>query len=203
MTGDLVPRVAQLHDLGLTEVEPLFDAANIARFGKDLFVQLSLVTNRAGYRWVRQHFPDLRVHAVTFGNSHPMHIDATWVPLRPGLVLHCGERTADEDLLGYFRVNGWQVVTAATPSRTQKTLPPLCFCTQWLSLNVLSLDPQTVCVEAGEHAQMEQLNRLGFEVIPVPFWDVAPFGGALHCATMDVHRQGGREDYFPHRFARF
>lgn len=37
-------------ELVLTEAEPLFDAADIAPAGKDLFVQLSLVTNRGGYR---------------------------------------------------------------------------------------------------------------------------------------------------------
>lgn len=196
-------RRARRNDLLLTDAEPLFDAADIGRFGTDLFVQLSLVTNRGGYRWVRQHFPDHRVHAVTFGDSHPLHIDATWVPLRPGLVLHCGERKAEDDLLTYFRINDWEVVQAATPSRTPATLPPLCFSTQWLSLNVLSLDRRTVCVEAGEHAQMEQLDRLGFDVVPVPFWDVVPFGGALHCATVDVYREGTREDYFPRRLGRF
>jgi len=191
------------NDLGLTEAEPLFDAADIVRFGRDLFVQLSLVTNRGGYRWVKQHFPDFRVHAVTFGNSHPLHVDATWVPLRPGLVLHCAERAAEEDLLSYFKVNDWQVVEAARPNRDRSTLPRLCFCSQWLSLNLLSLDSKTVCVEASETAQAEQLSRLGFDVIPVPFWDVAPFGGGLHCATADIYREGRCQDYFPHRYGRF
>ena len=191
------------NDLGLTEAEPLFDAANIVRFGRDLFVQLSLVTNRAGYRWVRQHFPDFRVHVVTFDNAHPLHIDATWVPLRPGLVLHCAGRKADEDLLTYFKINDWEVVDAAQPNRTWDTLPRLCFCSPWLSMNLLSLDPKTVCVEASETAQIEQLVRLGFEVIPVPFWDVAPFGGGLHCATVDINREGTCQDYFPRRHGRF
>lgn len=191
------------NDLSLTEEEPLFDAADIARCGRDLFVQLSLVTNRGGVRWIRQHFPDHRVHAVTFGNAHPLHIDATWVPLRPGLVLHCGERPAEDELVEFMRVNDWQIVEAARPRRDKTTLPRLCFCTQWLSMNVLSVDPDTVCVEASEHAQAEQLSKLGFEVIPVPFWDVAPFGGGLHCATVDVRREGSMEDYFPKRYGRY
>src|SRR2546429_350588 len=110
------------NDLCLTEAEPLFDAADIGRFGKDLFVQLSLVTNRGGYRWIKQHFPNHRVHAVTFDNAHPLHIDATWVPLRPGLVLHCGERAADPELLGYFKANDWEVVSAAPPRRSRDEL---------------------------------------------------------------------------------
>jgi glycine amidinotransferase len=44
---------------------------------------------------------------------------------------------------------------------------------------------------------MEQLDQLGFEVLPVPFRDAYPFGGGLHCATGDVFREGNCEDYFP------
>jgi glycine amidinotransferase len=196
-------QVARVHrnELGLTEAEPLFDAADIGRFGRDLFVQLSLVTNRNGVRWLRQHLPEYRVHPVTFGNSHPLHIDATLVPLRPGLVLHCGERTADPELLQYFKVNDWEVVTAA-PAR-HEVAPPLSPCSRWLSMNTLSLDENTVCVEASEHAQIDQFDKLGFEVVPVPFWDVAPFGGGLHCATVDIYREGTQEDYFPKRSGRF
>jgi glycine amidinotransferase len=190
-------------DLVLTEAEPLFEAADIARFGKDLFVQLSLVTNRAGVRWLTQHLPDFRVHAVTFANYDPVHIDTTWVPLRPGLILHCGERPAADDLLQYCKVNDWEVVEAAWPARTPQTMPPLTDCTPWLAMNVLSLDPGSVCVEATETGLAEQLSKLGFEVIPVPFWDVAPFGGGLNCATTDICREGVQEDYFPRRYGRF
>lgn len=191
------------NDLLLTDIEPLFDAADVCRLGKDMFVQLSLVTNRPGVRWLQQHFPEHRVHPVTFANDYPQHIDATWVPLRPGLMLHCAERAADDGLLAYMRANDWEVVASAPPSRSWEQLPPLCFCSPWLSMNVLVLDTQTVCVEASEVAQCEQLEHLGFDVIPVPFWDVAPFGGGLKCATADVWREGALEDYFPHRVGRF
>lgn len=201
-TSQQIERVRR-SELLLTEAEPLFDAADVARCGKDLFVQLSLATNQAGARWLGQHFPDHRVHSITFANSHPQHIDATWVPLRPGLVLHCGERDAEEDLLTHCATNDWQVVQAAAPMRTRQALPPLTFCSPWLSMNVLSIDPTTVCVEASEVRQCEQLERLGFEVVPVPFWDVAPFGGGLHCATVDIERDGVCEDYFSHRTGRF
>ena len=64
-------------------------------------------------------------------------------------------------------------------------------------MNVLVLDPKTVCVEASEVHQLEQMDKLGFEVIPVPFSDAYPFGGGLHCATADVYRDGRCEDYLP------
>jgi glycine amidinotransferase len=44
---------------------------------------------------------------------------------------------------------------------------------------------------------MEQLDKLGLEVVPIPYEHVIPFGGALHCTTLDVYREGTCEDYFP------
>ena len=63
-------------------------------------------------------------------------------------------------------------------------------------MNVLIIDHKTVVAEASEVYQLEQLDSLGFEVIPVPFRDAYPFGGGLHCATADVRRAGTCEDYF-------
>jgi glycine amidinotransferase len=186
----------------LTEAEPLFDAADIGRFGKDLFVQRSSVTNAAGIDWLRRHFPNHRVHEVTFREPHPMHIDATFIPLRPGLALSNRVRVPmEEELYELFERNDWEIVECAPPAHEEKA--PLSFCSVWLSMNILMLDENTIFVEEQETAQIEQFDSLGFEVIPVPFWDVAAFGGGLHCATADVYREGTLEDYFPHQVEGF
>jgi glycine amidinotransferase len=181
---------------GLTEAEPLFDAADVGRFGKDLFVQRSVTTNGAGVDWLRRHFPDHRVHEVTFKEPDPTHIDATFIPVRPGLAICNRERPPlEEKMIDLFTQNDWEIIPCVEPHFKEKF--PLSFCSVWLSMNVLVLDPKTVCVEAHEEAQMEQFDKLGFEVVPVPFADVAAFGGGLHCGTADVYREGTCEDYFP------
>ena len=187
---------ARRREWAITEVEPLFDGADIARFGKDMIVQLSQVTNLAGFDWLRRHFPDLRFHAMAFDEPDPVHIDTTWVPLRPGLVLSCPGRPATyPEQVKEFEKNGWEVVEAAKPRLEKKY--HLTYCSVWLSMNLLVIDPKTVCVESTETAQMEQLDKLGFEVVPVPFWDAGPAGGGFHCATVDIYREGTCEDYFP------
>ena len=181
-----------------TEEEPLFDAADVLRFGRDLVVQHGFTTNLKGIDWLSRHFPDHRVRAVNFpGDPYPIHIDATFTPIRPGLILNNPERRLPAAQRGYFERNGWEIVDAARPAHNSP--PPLCYSSVWLSMNVLVLDPKTVCVEASEVNQMEQLDRLGMEVVPVPFRDAYAFGGALHCATTDVYREGECEDYFPKR----
>ena len=146
--------------------------------------------------WLQRRFPELRVHALTFpGDAYPIHIDATFVPLRPGLCYNNPDRRLPDALRQVFLDNDWEIRDAARPSNDSP--PPLCYSSVWLSMNTLILDHKTVCVEASEVNTIEQLDGWGFEVIPVPFRDAYPFGGGLHCATADVYREGGCQDYFP------
>lgn len=179
-----------------TEEEIHFDAADVTRFGRDLVVQHGFTTNRKGIDWLRRHFAGHRVHAVNFpGDPYPIHIDCTFVPIRPGLILNNPIRRLPDEQRGLFERNGWEIVDAARPAHNEP--PPLCYSSVWLSMNVLMLDPKTVCVEKTEIYQAEQLDRLGFEVVPVDLRDAYPFGGGLHCCTADVWREGAFEDFFP------
>ena len=183
-------------DFVTTEHEPLFDAADVLRIGKDLFCQHGLTTNRRGMEWLKRHYPDHQVHAVNFpGDPYPIHIDATFVPLRPGLVMNNPKRPLPAEQRKIFEANDWEIIDAAQPANDKP--PPLCYSSVWLSMNVLVVNHQTVIVEASEVHQMDQLDKLQFEVIPMPFRDAYPFGGGLHCATADVFREGKCEDYFP------
>lgn len=182
------------------ETDILFDAADVMRLGKDIFVQHGLTTNLAGIRWLKRRFEPqgYRIHTLSFEDNHPIHIDATFCPLRPGLMLLNPHRPLFDGQREIFEKNGWEIIEAARPAHD--TPPPLCYSSVWLSMNTLMLDQKTVCVEATEVHQMEQFDRLGFEVIPVPFRDAYAFGGGLHCSTADVWRDGTCEDYFPNQF---
>jgi glycine amidinotransferase len=196
MGEEELDRVIKERDFPLTDKEPCFDAADIGRFGRDLFVYNSTTTTMQGIDWLRRHFSNHRIHVVSFYEPDPMHIDATFVPLRPGLALSNRLRVPlIKEQIELFKKNDWEIIECTKPAHDKKA--PLSFCSVWLSMNMLVLDPKTVCVEEQEVEQMEQLDKHGFEVIPVPFWDVAAFGGGLHCATADVYREGGCEDYFP------
>jgi glycine amidinotransferase len=194
--AEQIERFTKNKQWNLTEEEPLFDAADIGRFGRDLFVQRSMTTNGAGINWLRRHFPEHRLHEVLFYDGHPMHIDATFIPLRPGLALSNRQRVPmTDEMKQLFAMNNWEIVPCAEPALEEE--PPLCPCSVWLSMNTLLLDEKTILVEEQEKAQQEQFYQLGFEVIPTPFWAVGPFGGGLHCATADVYREGTLQDYFP------
>ena len=69
-----------------TEEEPLFDAADVLRFGKDLIVQHGFTTNLKGIDWLRRHFKDHRVHAVNFpGDPYPCLLYTSPSPRDPSI----------------------------------------------------------------------------------------------------------------------
>ena len=103
-----------------------------------------------------------------------------------------------------FKINDWEMIPCARPVHdVQITMGALTerHGPSWLSANTLSLDPKTIVVESRETAYQEQLNTLGFEVVPLPYAETYAFGGSFHCSTVDVCREGGCEDYFPNQIA--
>jgi glycine amidinotransferase len=182
---------ACIDDFVITEHEPLFDAADFVRCGRDLFVQRSHVTNWLGINWVRHHLGDgFRIHELVFTDARPMHIDATFLPLGPGKVLVNPERV--KQLPPMF--SGWNVIRAPHPNSSSASA--LLLSSRWISMNVLMLDPEHVVVEAAEAELSKELERAGLTPIRVPFAFFGAFGGGFHCATADVRRRGKLESYF-------
>ena len=189
--ADFDPEVHHAPDrYAVTEHEPLFDAADFARCGRDLFVQLSHVTNRFGVEWLRRHLgPDYAIHVLDVTDEHPMHIDATFVPLAPGKVLVNPLRMPQ--LPPMFR--DWEMLVAPAPSRQDDDFY---MSSAWISMNTFMLNPTTVFVEQEETVLHRAFERWGFDVVPCPFRGFNRFGGAFHCATLDIRRRGGLESYF-------
>jgi glycine amidinotransferase len=180
----------------LTDFEPSFDAASFARIGRDIFYQPDIVTNDFGARWLARHLgSEYRLHRVRFRDPHPQHIDATMVPLRPGLVMMNPERPALDGTAQLFEENGWRIVQAV-PS-VSDLIPRPDEVSNWISMNVLNLDEETIICEEREEPMIKMLESLDFRVIALPFRDVYAFGGSFHCCTLDVRRRGGLRSYFP------
>lgn len=179
----------------LTEFEPCFDAACFMRFGKDIFWQPDLVSNQFGAAWLQRHLgPAYRIHRAEFVDDNPEHIDATLVPIRPGLVLGNPDQACKDKTLDLFKENGWEVIMAAPSVRaTASSHNVSC----WISMNILSLDEHTVVVEAAEQPMIDLMKAHGCRVLTCEFDQVYKFGGSFHCCTVDIRRRGTLQSYFP------
>jgi glycine amidinotransferase len=174
--------------LFVSEFEPTFDAADFVRFGYDLVAQKSHVTNEFGIEWVRRHLPPgYQVHVIDVDDDSPMHIDATLLPLAAGKLLVNPERLPKVPKL----FEAWEVRPAPLPGAHKG--PPLYMSSNWISMNMLSLDERRIMVEQQEVELIGFLKSWGFEPIPCPFRHFMSFGGSFHCATLDVRRRGGPE----------
>jgi glycine amidinotransferase len=69
-------------------------------------------------------------------------------------------------------------------------------CGKWLNMNVLTVDEKRVIVDPHHTRTMRAMENWGFEPIPCEFLHYAAFGGAFHCATLDIRRRGTLESYF-------
>ncbi len=175
-----------------TEAEPVFDAADFVRCGRDIFGQRSQITNQAGIDWLRRFLePTYRLHLIPTRCAGAYHIDTTFVPLAPGKAL-VSPNFVDVDRLPPA-LKRWDILPAPKPRATPIELAG--WMSDWISINVLSLDEKRIIVERDQEDLIAALRDWGFEPIPCPFKYHYPFLGGFHCATLDVHREGTLEDY--------
>ncbi len=177
----------------LTEFEPLFDAADAIKCGRDIFVAQSSCCNRSGIDWLQRHLgDDYRVHEVELFDTHPLHIDATFYPLAPGKLLINPERI--KNVPKVFEQSGWDILTCPQPNMPDSH--PMYTCSKWLSMNVLMLDQERVIVSKGEDDLIRAFKDWGFKPIVCNFYHFESIAGGLHCATVDIRRRGKLESYF-------
>jgi glycine amidinotransferase len=182
---------AQRYVIG--DQEPVFDAADFVRCGRDIVGQLSHVTNRAGIDWLRRHLGDsYSIHLIETRCRQPMHIDTTLAPLAPGKLLVNPEFVDPERLPDFF--DSWDILVAPAPAeRFASTARGVV--SDWMSINVLMLDQSRMIVEERQGPLIAALRKWGFEPIPCAFESYYQFAGSFHCATLDIRRHGALESY--------
>jgi glycine amidinotransferase len=201
LVDDLYDRSYRLPQKGepvtfvVNEFEPVFDAADFVRCGRDLFVTRSNVTNRMGIEWLRRHLGDgFRIHEIESRCRDPMHIDSSFMPLAPGKVLVNPDYVDIERLPAVLK--SWDILVAPRPDPIEGIMTRISMCSPWTSINVLMLDEEKVVVDQSQPTLINAFKDWGFDPIPCPFLSYGPFGGSFHCATLDTRRRGTLQSYF-------
>lgn len=100
-----------------------------------------------GIEWMKRHLGDkYNIHLLSFKDPNPMHIDATFNFIGPGIVLSNPDRACDQE--EFFVKAGWKVVKPPLPVISDSH--PLWMSSKWLSMNVLMLDEKRVLVDRDE-----------------------------------------------------
>jgi glycine amidinotransferase/scyllo-inosamine-4-phosphate amidinotransferase 1 len=177
----------------LAETDPMFDAANILRAGKDIFYLVSGSGNMLGYSWLQNVLGDeYRVHAC-HGLYSGTHIDTTLAFLRPGLVLANPARVNSDNLPPALKK--WEVIYAPDMQEyNYSNISPLS--SKWLGMNLLMLNPNLAVVDEHQTELIKLLEKHKIAVLPLKLRHGRVLEGGFHCVTTDVHRLGEKEDYF-------
>ena len=190
-----IPKKGEAARFIVNEFEPVFDAADFMRCGRDLFVTRSNVTNEGGIRWLERHLGEgFRIHRIESRCPNPMHIDSSMVPLAPGKMLVNPDYIDVERLPPVLKA--WEMLIAPRPDPVTDVMSKISMCSPWTSINTLMLDEKRIVVDRSQPTLIAKLKEWGFEPVPCDFTAFGPFGGAFHCATLDVRRRGALQSYF-------
>ena len=125
---------------------------------------------------MKRHLGDeYNIHVLSFDNPNVMHIDTTFQPIGPGLLIVNPERPCHQ--IDMFHQAGWKVVPA--PYSVMQDKPPYWIPSKWLAMNVLMLDPQRVVVDENEIPTQKMFEKLGIKCIKVTYDPLVSFPGHL------------------------
>ena len=175
----------------LLEEEPVFDAANCLRVGRDILYLISDTGNELGAEWLQATLGnDFRVHPCRdlYASTH---IDTTITVLRPGLVLVNPTRVNDHNLPAIFK--NWDILVAPEP--IDVGFRGVAYGSAWISMNFFSLSPNLVTLEKSQTPLIKILEKHKIDCIPLQWRHGRTLGGGFHCVTLDVRRRGNLEDY--------
>jgi N-dimethylarginine dimethylaminohydrolase len=182
----------------LTNLEPVFDAPNCVRLGRDILFQISNTGNHMGLQWLKNvlEHRGYRVHPAEHIYSYG-HFDSTIIPLRPGLVLLNSTRVTPDNCPKLFdkwdKIYFQDVAPIIVPESGPGSVSP---CSPYIGMNILSIDPNTVCIGNTQTSLMRELEKHKITCVPLPMRHAATLSGGFHCATLDLRRTGTLEDYF-------
>ena len=180
----------------LTNLEPVFDAPNCVRMGKDILFQISNTGNHWGLQWLKNVLEPrgYRIHPAEHIYSYG-HFDSTIIPLRAGLVLLNSSRVTPENCPKIFEKwdKIWFDDCVVQGSKVPGGVAP---CSPYIGMNILSVNPNTIVCDSTQEPLMRELDKHGIDSIPVRFRHAMTLSGGIHCATLDLRRKGTLEDYF-------
>lgn len=172
--------------------EPAFDAANVLRFGTDIFYLVSDSGNEAGLCWLRSFLgPRYTVHAGR--NLYAStHVDSTIVPLRPGLILTNPSRVSGSNLPAFLQ--DWERLPCPELVDTG-FIGPVARASVWIGMNILMVAPSVAVVDRRQSSLIRMLEKHGVDVVQSQLTHARTLGGGFHCVTLDVRRTGELATY--------
>lgn len=161
----------------------VLDAANVCRLGDTWLYLESSSGNRAAAVWLQAQFPEINVEVVNFYSG--VHIDSTIAPVREGLVILNAARVNETNCPAVFQ--DWDKIWI--DDCVPQGFYQYPYASKWIGLNMLSINPDTVIVDASQTHIHQALEKRGVNVVPLTLRHSRTLGGGFHCVTLDLRRK--------------
>ena len=172
----------------LNNEEILFEAANCIRVNDDILYQVSNTGNEKGARWLQSVLGDkYKVHLCKNLYSYA-HLDSTIIPLREGLVLYNASRVTEDNEPELFK--SWDKIWIDECHSTKLWTNLPWGASEWIGLNLLSINPNLVIVDQKQKQLIEKLEKHNMEILPLELRHDRLLAGGFHCVTLDLKRDG-------------
>lgn len=180
-------------EIKLNDLEPIFDAANVIRAGKDLFYLISNTGNALGAKWLQSILGEEYHVNICQGIYNGVHIDSTISFIRPGLVLLNADRINHNNIPAKLKKwdKIWCTEVVDTGFSGKRPLSSV-----WVGMNILMINPELAVVDCHQKALINQLQNHKVEVLPLKLRHARTLGGGFHCVTLDLKRKSKLESYF-------
>jgi scyllo-inosamine-4-phosphate amidinotransferase 1 len=172
--------------LALTDIAPVFDAANIIKANDYLLYLVSNSGNEAGARYLQELLGDEVTVCVLRDAYSYSHIDSTIAFLREGLLLANPSRIKDRDMLPY-PFNTWDIIWCPEPEYIDY-YKPFNNASIWQNMNLFSISEDLVVIEEKQHNLAVELKKYHIESAMLPIRHCRTLAGAFHCVTLDIER---------------
>ena len=184
LTDDCYQR-ENLDELTLTNIEPIFDAANVLRCNNDILYLLSNTGNELGAQWLQNFLGDeYKVHVLRDMYSY-VHLDSTIALLREGLCLLNPDRVNEDNMPEVLK--SWDKIWC--PDMVDiGYYGDYNHASVWIGINLLSLNSNLVICDENQKELHKELYKHNIEVVPMKLRHSRTLGGSFHCSTLDICR---------------
>ena len=204
-------------------VNPIINGAMVSRIGQDLYFGTESYSQDQEHlkKLISKEFTQTRNHIVNTGG----HADGTYCPVCPGLIISLRDVPAYKDTFPGWEVvylpgQSWTAVKPFLDLKNKNKgkwwIPGfendqdvINVVETWLNnwtgyveetvfdVNMLIIDPKNVMVFNYNKQVFDALGRYGITPHIVPFRHRYFWDGGIHCITVDLHREGVMQDFFP------
>lgn len=169
--------------------EMAIDGAQFLRIGKDVIVNVTTYNHYLGLQWVKSFFPESNFHMISIADNH---IDGALICLKPGVFLVNPLYKNIRDILP-VKFRNWRFIfpnnlTENIDVHNMTDLDIRLASSRGMDINVLSISPDKVVVNRRAVGVISELEKNGFEIIPVKLDNGEIFAGGIHCSTLDIER---------------